>query len=183
MSRIGKAPIPLPDEVDVEIHADRLEVSGPRGETTSKVPDGVRFVLEDGTLIAQRVGRGKRARACWGLARALANNAVIGVTEGYEKELEIHGIGYRANLQGDVLTLQLGFSHPVEFPVPEGIDIEVEEQTRLFVRGVDKQQVSEIAAQIRGLRPPDVYKAKGIRYVDEVIHKKVGKAAVTTTAP
>lgn len=180
MSRVGKEPIQLPSGVEVKVHDDRLQIAGPKGELTTPVPSGIRFSVADGILQAERVGRGKKTRALWGLARSLAANAVIGVTEGYRRELRIEGIGYRANMQGRTLNMQLGFSHPVEFPVPEGIDINVEDQTKITVEGVDKQQVGEVAAQIRRIRPPEPYKGKGIRYADEIVRKKVGKAAVTT---
>lgn len=182
MSRVGYKPIALPDGVAVEVAADHLQIKGPQGELLTPVPEGVRFVVEDGELRADRDGDAKQLRANHGLARALAANAVIGVSEGYKKTLEIQGIGYRANMQGKTLVLQLGFSHPVEFDPPEGIELAAPDQTTIEVSGADKQKVGEVAAEIRRLRPPDVYKGKGIRYRGEVVRKKVGKAGVSTMA-
>lgn len=178
MSRIGLKPIQIPDDVSVKIEKDRLTIAGPKGELNTPVPRGISFTSEDGVLRAERADDNKQTRALHGLARALAANAVHGVREGYSIDLVIEGIGYRAKMAGNDLVLQVGFSHPVEFPVPEGLSVEVQDQTRIAVKGIDKQQVGEIAAQIRRIRPPDVYKGKGIRYADEVVHKKVGKAGV-----
>lgn len=182
MSRVGLKPIVLPDGVAVEVSARELKIKGPKGELATPVPPGITFLEEDGTLRAERANDAKQTRAYHGLARALAANAVHGVIEGYVKELVIEGIGYRANVQGRQLNIQIGFSHPVQFPMPEGIDIKVEDQTKITVTGIDKQLVGEVAAQIRRVRPPDVYKGKGIRYKDEVVRKKVGKAGVGALA-
>lgn len=176
MSRVGNEPIALPDGVDVQIDDSEVRIKGPKGELSVRLLRGVRFELDDGILRAVRVEDSKQARAFHGLARSLAANAVTGVSEGYRKELVVEGIGYRANVEGRSLKLQLGFSHVVDFPLPQGIDVEVEGQTEIAVVGADKQQVGEVAAEIRKIRPPDVYKGKGVRYRDEVIHKKVGKA-------
>lgn len=176
MSRIGKLPIPVPDGVSVDIHGDRLVVKGSRGELTSPVPAGISFEMSDGDLVASRASEAKPVRALHGLARALAANAVHGVSQGFTRELQITGIGYRAAMQGQVLTMQLGFSHPVLFPVPEGLQIATPEPTRIVIEGNDKQLVGETAAKIRSLRPPDAYKGKGIRYKDEVVRTKVGKS-------
>jgi large subunit ribosomal protein L6 len=178
MSRIGLKPIQIPDDVSVQIDRDHLKITGPKGELCTPVPRGITFVNEDGALRAERADDDKQTRALHGLARALAANAVHGVKDGYSIDLVIEGIGYRAKMEGSKLVLQVGLSHPVEFAVPEGLSIEVQDQTKIAVKGIDKQQVGEIAAQIRRVRPPDVYKGKGIRYADEVVHRKVGKAGV-----
>ena len=178
MSRVGLKPIPVPDGVSVQIEADHLRISGPKGELSTPVLPGISFVQEDGALRAERATDDKRTRAYHGLARALAANAVRGVREGYEIHLRIEGIGYRAKIEDGVLVLQVGYSHSVMFPVPEGISVDVQDQTRITVGGIDKQRVGEVAARIRRVRPPDVYKGKGIRYRDEVVRRKVGKAAV-----
>ena len=178
MSRIGKSPIPLPDGVTVDIQSDQLVVKGPKGELASAVPEGISFEMEDGTLVAKRANEEKRTRGFHGLARALAFNAVHGVTVGYKRELEIQGVGYRAQMKGKTLSMQLGFSHGVDFPVPEGLTVTTPDQTHIVIEGRDKQQVGEIAAQIRRFRPPDAYKGKGIRYSDEIVRTKVGKSGV-----
>ncbi len=179
MSRVGYKPIPVPDGVKVDIGSDRLVVTGSKGELTSPVPAGISFEIEGAELLAKRADDAKQTRAFHGLARALAANAVVGVSEGFKRELEIQGIGYRASMQGSTLSMQLGFSHSVEFPVPKDIQISTPEQTKIVVEGIDKQRVGEIAAQIRRYRPPDAYKGKGIRYRDELVRTKVGKAGVT----
>ncbi len=178
MSRVGKKPIPLPAGVSVEIKPDHLVVKGPKGELTSPIPRGISFRIEEDTLVAERANEAKQTRAFHGLARALAANAVTGVSQGFTRELEVRGIGYRVAAQGSSLTLQLGFSHPVEFPIPEGLQITTPEPTKIVVQGIDKQLVGETAAQIRRLRPPDAYKGKGIRYSDEIVRTKVGKSGV-----
>lgn len=181
MSRIGHAPIELPSGVTVEIEREHLLVKGPKGQVQTPIPEQIGFEMRDEDLVATRDSEDKPVRALHGLARALAANAVHGVTEGYRRELEIQGIGYRAAMQGKTLTMQLGFSHPVEYPSPDGIDISVPSPEKIIIEGVDKQKVGETAAQIRRIRPPDAYKGKGIRYSDEVVHTKVGKAGVATT--
>ena len=178
MSRVGKLPIPMPDGVSVEISSDHLVVKGKKGELTTPVPEGISFELEDGKLVATRASEAKQTRAYHGLARALAANAVAGVTEGFTRELHIQGVGYRAAMQGKTLNMSLGFSHPVEFPVPEGVAISTPDQTKILIEGIDKQLVGETAAQIRRIRPPDAYKGKGIRYSDETVRTKVGKSGV-----
>ncbi len=178
MSRVGLKPIPLPDGVSVDIKDDHLVVKGGKGELTTPVPEGISFAVQDGTLSASRANDARQSRAYHGLARALAANAIRGVSEGFKRELEVHGIGYRAQAQGKMLNMQLGFSHPVEFAVPEGLTITTPDQTKIVIEGIDKQLVGEAAAQIRRLRPPDAYKGKGIRYSDEVVRTKVGKSGV-----
>ncbi len=179
MSRVGYKPIPVPAGVNIDIGRDRIVVTGSKGELTTPVPVGISFEIEDAVLLAKRADDAKQTRAFHGLARALASNAVVGVSEGFKRELEIQGIGYRAAMQGSSLNMQLGFSHPVVFPVPDGLQISTPDQTTIIVEGIDKQQVGEIAAQIRRIRPPDAYKGKGIRYRGEFVRTKVGKAGVT----
>lgn len=179
MSRVGLKPITVPDGVSIKQDGSGLHVSGPKGELSTPIPPGVSMVEEDGTVRFERADDNKQTRAYHGLTRALAANAVQGVHEGFERRLAIEGIGYRARMEGSELVLQVGFSHHVHFPVPQGVEIGVEDQTKISVKGIDKQRVGEIAAQIRRVRPPDAYKGKGIRYEGEVVRKKVGKAGVT----
>ena len=168
----------MPDGVSVEINSDHLVVKGKKGELTTPVPEGISFELDNGTLVAARASEAKQTRAYHGLARALAANAIAGVSEGFTRELHIQGVGYRAAMQGKTLNMSLGFSHPVEFPVPEGVAISTPDQTKILIEGIDKQLVGETAAQIRRIRPPDAYKGKGIRYSDEIVRTKVGKSGV-----
>lgn len=173
MSRIGRKPIPLPKGVKVNVENGAVAVEGPKGKLRMPVPEGIKFEVQDSTLVAQR--EGDEQAALHGLARSLVANAVTGVTTGFSKELDIVGIGYRAEVKGRMVVFTLGFSHPIEFPLPEGISVSVEKQTRLVVSGVDKQKVGQVAANIRSLRPPDPYKQKGVRYLGEKLKKKVGK--------
>ena len=179
MSRVGLKPITLPDGVSIQQNDSTLLISGPKGELSSPMPPGITMIEEDGIVRFARADNNKQTRAYHGLARALAANAVKGVHEGFQRDLRIEGIGYRAKMEGKSLVLQLGFSHPVNFLVPEGIEIDVEDQTKISIKGIDKQQVGETAAQIRHFRPPDPYKGKGVRYADEIVRKKVGKAGVS----
>jgi large subunit ribosomal protein L6 len=179
MSRVGRKVIPVPKDVKVQIGSDLLQVQGPKGKLTSPVPQGISFKLENGELTAERTSDEPRQRALHGLARALAGNAVKGVTEGFSKELDIVGVGYKAAVEGDKLVFALGYSHPVIFPIPEGIKVVVEKATHLVVSGIDRQRVGQVAAEIRRLRKPDPYKQKGIRYVGEILKKKAGKAGAT----
>ena len=176
MSRIGKKPIPVPEKVKVEIKPDQVVVSGPKGSVTNPIPPGIRFEQKDKQVLAIRKDDSGAQRAFHGLARALVANAVRGVTEGFSKELEIVGVGYRAEHRKNSVVFTLGFSHPIEYPIPPGINITVDKQTRLVITGVDRQQVGQIAANIRSLKKPDPYKNKGIRYVGERLKKKAGKA-------
>jgi large subunit ribosomal protein L6 len=180
MSRIGRKPIPLPSGVKVQIGPAAIEVQGPKGKLTIAVPRGIRFEQKDGTLNALRDS--DEQRALHGLARALVANAVRGVTEGFKKDLDIVGVGYRAEVKGKNVVFALGYSHPIEFPIPEGIQITVEKQTRVSVTGADRGRVGQTAANIRGLRPPDPYKQKGIRLAGERLKKKAGKAGAAKTA-
>ena len=176
MSRIGKKPIPIPDKVKVDIQPTSVVVTGPKGSVTNPIPPGIKFETKDKQVFAIRQDDGGNQRAFHGLARALVANAVKGVTEGFSKELDIVGVGYRAESRKNSVVFTLGFSHPIEYPIPPGIQITVDKQTKLVVTGVDRQQVGQIAANIRSLRKPDPYKNKGIRYTGELLKKKAGKA-------
>lgn len=180
MSRIGNKPIPVPPAVKVALAPDKVDVQGPKGKLSVRLPRGVKFEQKDGTLFAKR--ETEQHRAVHGLARALVANAVRGVTEGFKKELDIVGVGYRAELKGKAVSFALGKSHPVEFPVPEGIQIAVDKQTHIVISGADKGQVGQVAADIRSLRPPDPYKQKGIRITGERLKKKAGKAGAKAGA-
>jgi len=175
MSRIGKLPIPLDSAVKVSIESRTVSVKGPRGELSQELPLGITAEIEEQTLFVRRRDDSKNQRALHGLSRSLLANAVLGVNKGFVKNLEIHGVGYRAEQAGSMVKFSLGFSHPVEFPVPEGVKVTIEKNTRLSVSGCDRQQVGQVAADIRRLRPPDVYKLKGIRYAGEQLRKKAGK--------
>ena len=179
MSRVGRKVIAVPQGVKVSVSAKALEVQGPKGKLETPVPPGISFTLQGAELSCKRSNDERQQRAFHGLARALAQNAIKGVTEGFSKDLDIVGVGYRATLEGSKVVFALGFSHPVEFPIPEGIRIAVEKQTHLTVSGIDRQKVGQVAAEIRDLRRPDPYKQKGIRYVGEVLKKKAGKAGAT----
>jgi large subunit ribosomal protein L6 len=176
MSRIGKKPIAVPDKVKVDIKSDSVVVTGPKGSVTNLIPPGITWQQKDKQLVAVRQDDSGPQRAFHGLARALVANAVRGVTDGFKRELEIVGVGYRAEQKKNSVVFTLGFSHPIEYPIPPGISITVDKQTRLVISGVDRQQVGQIAANIRSLKKPDPYKNKGIRYVGEVLKKKAGKA-------
>jgi large subunit ribosomal protein L6 len=180
MSRIGKKPIAVPSGVKVQVNESAIDVQGPKGKMHVPVPGRIKFEQKDGQLIATR--QQESQRALHGLARALVANAVKGVTDGFKKDLEIVGVGYRAEVKGKNVVFALGYSHPIEFPIPEGIQIAVEKQTRLTVSGADKGLVGQVTANIRSLRPPDPYKQKGIRIVGERLKKKAGKAGAAKTA-
>jgi large subunit ribosomal protein L6 len=175
MSRIGNKPIEVPAGVTVQLEPAAAVVKGPKGTLRVALPAGVTIEKEDGRLLARR--ESDQHSALHGLVRSLVSNAVRGVAQGFEKHLDIVGIGYRAEVKGKTAVFTLGYSHPVEFPVPEGLSITVDKQTHVVVSGVDKQQVGQIASEIRALRPPDPYKNKGVRYTNERLKKKVGKAA------
>src|ERR1041384_3295871 len=176
MSRIGKLPVAVPSGVDVNIDGQSVSVKGPKGTLSLSVAEPIIVErAEDGTLAVKRPDDERRNRALHGLTRTLVNNLVVGVTEGYTKKLEIHGVGYRVQLKGSDLEFSLGFSHPVKVSPPEGITFTVEAPTRFSVQGIDKQRVGEVAANIRKLRKPDPYKGKGVRYAGEKIRRKVGK--------
>ncbi len=177
MSRIGKQPIPLPAGVSVSISPGRVMVNGPLGELSQDVPQRIAVEQADGELRVTRPTERGDDRALHGLTRTLVANMVEGVTKGFEKRLEIQGVGYRAALRGKDIELQVGYSHPVSIPAPDGIEFEVPSPTEIVVRGISKQLMGEIAAQIRKVRPPEPYKGKGIRYADEYVMRKVGKRA------
>jgi large subunit ribosomal protein L6 len=180
MSRIGRKPIPVPAGVKVQLADTAVDVQGPKGKLHVPLPRGIRFEQKDGVLSALRDA--EEFRALHGLARALVANAVKGVTDGFKKELDIVGVGYRAEVKGKDVVFALGYSHPVKFAVPEGILVAVEKQTHVTVSGADRAKVGQVAADIRGLRPPDPYKQKGIRLVGERLKKKAGKAGAAKTA-
>ena len=182
MSRIGKKPIPLPVGVKYTVTegGKTVLVEGPKGKVTAMLPGGITLVQKDGALVAER--ENDKQAAFHGLARALVFNAVTGVTTGFKKDLDIVGVGYRAEVKGKNVVLALGYSHPIEFPIPEGIQIAVEKQTHMTVTGADKNQVGQVAANLRSLRPPDPYKQKGVRITGERLKKKAGKAGAKTAA-
>lgn len=180
MSRIGRKPIQVPAGVKLQLSPAAVEVQGPKGKMKVPIPAGIKFEQKDGQLIATRDT--EEHRALHGLARALVANAVTGVTTGFKKDLDIVGVGYRAELKGKSVMFSLGYSHPVEFPIPEGIQITVDKQTHLVVSGADRAQVGQVTANIRGLRPPDPYKQKGIRITGERLKKKAGKAGAKAAA-
>jgi large subunit ribosomal protein L6 len=175
MSRIGKKPIPIPKGVTVKIEPSAVEVQGPKGKVRQPIPPGIAFAQDNGTLVARPQREDDELRKFQGLARSLVANAVTGVTEGFKKELDIVGIGYRAELKGTQVVFALGYSHPIVFDIPKGIDIAIDKQTHITVTGADRQMVGQVAANIRRMRKPDPYKQKGVRYTGEVLKKKVGK--------
>lgn len=175
MSRIGKKPIPVPKGVTVTVAGGAVEVKGPKGSLTQPVPPGVLFSLEDGHLVARPEREDKALGKFHGLARSLVANAVAGVTDGFKRELDIVGVGYRAEVKGREVHFALGYSHPIVFPIPVGIDIAIEKNTHVTVTGIDKQLVGQVSANIRRMRKPDPYKQKGVRYTGEVLKKKAGK--------
>ena len=177
MSRIGRKPIEIPDGVEIDVKPGAVSVKGPKGELEQSVNREMTVAIDDGTLTVSRPTDRGDHRALHGLTRSLIANMVAGVTDGFERRLEIQGVGYRANLRGKSLEMSLGYSHPVSIEAPEGIEFEVPQPTEIVVRGIDKQLVGETAAQIRRHRPPEPYKGKGVRYADEQVRRKVGKRA------
>ncbi len=178
MSRVGKQPIPIPDGVELKVDGSTLSVKGPRGELSRTFDPDMRLVVEDGVLEVHRPTEQGRHRALHGLTRSLAANMVEGVTNGFERSLEIHGVGYRVQSRGGALIFHVGFSHTVEVAAPDGIELVAESPTLVHVRGIDKQVVGQVAAEIRAIRPPEPYKGKGIRYRGEYVRRKAGKATV-----
>jgi large subunit ribosomal protein L6 len=179
MSRIGNAPVSLPKGVSVKVTDGVVVVKGPKGELSQALPQTISMEVDDAELRLIRPDEKKDSRALHGLARALVNNMVVGVTTGFSKGLEIQGVGYRAEVKGKKLNLSLGFSHPVEVDVPEGLSVSAQGNTNLTIEGIDKRLVGQFAADIRSLRPPEPYKGKGVRYAGEHVRRKVGKAGAT----
>lgn len=175
MSRIGKRPVALPDGVTAELQGSELSVKGPKGTLSMTLSDDVECKVADGEIQINPANDTRRARSYWGMQRTLAANLVEGVTEGFSKTLEITGVGYRASVQGKTLKLQLGFSHDVDYAIPEGIEIKAPDQTTVEISGMDKQQVGQVAAEIRKWRKPEPYKGKGIKYRGEYVFRKEGK--------
>lgn len=176
MSRIGKMPVTVPSGVDVKVDGTQVTVKGSKGELSREFTDRVSFTMDDGVITVAREDDTRESRALHGLSRALLSNMVVGVSEGFSKVLEIQGVGYRASLKGSDIELLVGFSHPVNVKAPKGITFEVPEPTRIIVTGIDKEQVGQVAADIRKVRPPEPYKGKGIRYSGEYVRRKAGKA-------
>ena len=179
MSRIGRMPIPIPSGVNVKVQGRSVLVEKGKVSLAHALPQGIDAAVGGGAVTFKRESDTRQLRALHGLTRAIVANAVKGVHAGFSRELDIVGIGYKAQVQARVLNLALGFSHPVDFPIPDGIEIRVDKQTHLVVSGADRQKVGQVAAEIRGLRPPEPYKGKGIKYTEEVIKKKAGKAGKT----
>jgi len=177
VSRVGKNPIGLPEGVEVKINKGTVEVTGPKGNLSGEVNRDIKLDIKDGQLTVSRPNDSKYYKSLHGLYRSLLNNMVEGVTNGFEKKLEIVGVGYKAEMSKDRLTLQLGYSHPIVFLPPEGVEVVVADPTKISVRGIDKHLVGQVAAKIRSFRPPEPYKGKGIKYVDEYIRRKAGKTA------
>lgn len=176
MSRIGRQPIAIPEGVTVEIaENNKVTVKGPLGELVKELPTEMTIVQENGELVVTRPNDLKMMKSLHGLTRSLLNNMVVGVTKGYEKTLEVKGVGYRADKKGNTLTLHLGYSHPIEISDPEGVEALVQDQNKIVVKGIDKEKVGQYAAEIRDFRRPEPYKGKGIKYADETIRRKVGK--------
>ena len=177
MSRIGKMPIAIPDGAEVKVEGNTVIVKGPKGELSQEISELITVEIEDGVLTVKRANDEKEARSLHGLTRTLINNMVVGVTQGYQKKLELVGVGYRAQVKGGDLEMSLGYSHPVVVKAVEGIEFECPSQTEILVKGINKQQVGQVTADIRRWRPPEPYKGKGIRYEGEHIRRKLGKAA------
>jgi len=182
MSRIGAKSVHLPEQVKLELQGQTIKVTGPKGELTCQLPRKIKLSQEEGKVSFSRSDNTPEVKALHGLARSLVNNMVIGVTEGYKKELQLVGTGYRVSTHPDGLSLTLGFSHPIVVKKVDGIDFDIEGNNKIFISGIDKQLVGQVASDIRGLRPPEPYKGKGIRYADEVVLRKAGKAAKTAAA-
>ena len=175
MSRIGKKPVAVPNDVTVTIDGQTVKVKGPKGELQTQLVDLVNVKLEDGQVTVSPVDQTKPARSAWGMSRTLVSNLITGVTDGFTRKLEINGVGYRAAVQGQGLQLNLGYSHDVVYPIPQGIEIKTPKPTEIEITGIDKQRVGQVAAEIRAWRPPEPYKGKGIKYAEETIFRKEGK--------
>jgi len=176
MSRIGKVPVSIPDGVKVALDGQTVSVTGPKGSLSLELRPEIEATVDGSTVVVRKKGESRAARELYGLSRTLIANMVEGVSKGFEKKLEIVGVGYRAAVQGKVLNLSLGYSHPILYNLPEGISVNIENQTQVTVSGIDKQLVGQVAAEIRAFRKPEPYKGKGVKYADEVIKRKAGKA-------
>ncbi|MBK1625462.1 MULTISPECIES: 50S ribosomal protein L6 [Afifella] len=175
MSRIGKKPVSIPSGVTASVDGHTVKAKGPKGELSVVLVDDVDVAMDDDGIKVDPVNKSKKARSAWGMSRTLVQNIVTGVSQGFEKRLEINGVGYRAQAQGQALSLSLGYSHDVTYPVPEGIQIQTPRPTEIVISGIDKQQVGQVAAEIRDWRPPEPYKGKGVKYAEERIFRKEGK--------
>ena len=175
MSRIGKQPITIPEGVTLDVNGQDVKAKGSKGELNMRVHDDVSIKNEDGVIVLAARSKSLNAKKLWPTMRTLVNNMVVGVTDGYSKKLEIHGVGLRAQMQGNTIVMQLGFSHEVRYDIPQGVTVTIDDQTKLTVTGIDKQLVGQVAAKIRGFKPPEPYKGKGIRYSDEYVMRKEGK--------
>ena len=177
MSRVGNKPVELPEKVTLNVADDgSLTIEGPLGKLEWQLPDGIKLDQTDTTLVVTRENESRKIKAMHGTARSLVANMVEGVSKGFQRKLEIHGVGFRAAVKGNVLDLSLGFSHPVEHPIPEGVSVKVEENTKILVEGFDKQKVGQFAADVRSYYPPETYKGKGVRYAEEYVRRKAGKS-------
>ena len=177
MSRVGNKPVELPEKVTLNVADDgSLTIEGPLGKLEWQLPDGIKLDQTDTTLVVTRENESRKIKALHGTARSLVANMVEGVSKGFQRKLEIHGVGFRAAVKGNVLDLSLGFSHPGEHPIPEGVSVKVEENTKILVEGFDKQKVGQFAADVRSYYPPEPYKGKGVRYADEYVRRKAGKS-------
>lgn len=175
MSRVGKNPIKIPDGVDLRVEADQVVATGKLGSLSAPLTDLVQTEIADGEFRVQPVGETKRSRSMWGTTRAVVQNMVTGVSTGFSRQLDLVGVGYRAQLQGETLKLELGYSHDILYPIPQGVTITCEKPTSITIKGADKQQVGQVAAEIRAMRPPEPYKGKGVKYANETILRKEGK--------
>ncbi len=175
MSRIGNKPVSVPESVTMDVAGQDVKAKGAKGELSMRVHDDVSVRMEDGKVVLEPRSKSLNAKKLWPTMRTLVHNIVVGVTDGYSKTLEIKGVGFRANMQGNTIVMQLGFSHDVRYDIPEGVKVTVQEQTKIKVEGIDKQLVGQVAAKIRGFKPPEPYKGKGIKYSDEYVMRKEGK--------
>ncbi len=182
MSRLGKSPIPLPKGVELKVNDGVINVKGPKGTLSYPIQDGITLKMEDGFVIVEADEKVEMPRPTHGLFRAQINNMIIGVSKGFEKRLSLIGVGYRAAIQGHLLDLQLGFSHPTKLPIPKTVQVAIDKSVLIVITGIDKQAVGQFAAQVRGMKPPEPYKGKGIRYENEYVRKKAGKAGKGKTA-
>jgi large subunit ribosomal protein L6 len=175
MSRIGKQPISIPPKVKVEVKGQKVHVEGPKGKLDMELPARTTLKVDNGQVIVSRDGDDSQAKALHGLSRALVNNMVKGVSDGFMKKLEIQGVGFKAAVQGKTVTMNLGYSHPINYPIPDQVKVTVEENTKITIEGPDRQKVGQVASELRGFYPPEPYKGKGVRYADERVERKEGK--------